>query len=369
MSLLMQMPMISPMRRRAGGALEPDRRRRRRRAAAWLLLACLLLGLDLLGWLQLQRLLDRRLADLVRQAQRSGWQFEVAGSRRGGWPLGATLTLAAPRLQGGSGLLPGLPAGLSWSAERVTVSLSPLHPRRVTILPGGVQVIAPAGHGASALGDSLRLWGRRMRLELPAGDDATGGAARLAAGGLRLVMPGAGQVVRVGALRGTLRWTGAARAANLVLDRLDLGPARGCGPWVPHAALELSLIGSGASGRMLLRQAALRWSGAMIDASGQARLDARSRAEGSFVVQVAGADRLLDGLAGCGRIGDSTREAMQAVLGLIGQARDDGPAGATATAGLPPAITLPLTLNAGLLSLGHIPLLQLPVLGEPDAVP
>ena len=344
-----------------------------RARVVWLLLACLLLGLDLLGWLQLQRLLDRRLAGLVQQAQRSGWQLEVAASRRGGWPLAATLTLAAPRLRGGSGLLPGLPAGVSWSAERVTVSLSPLHPRRITILPGGMQVIAAAG--ASGLGDSVRLWARRMRLDLPAADRAAGGEVRLSAGALHLALPGAGtgQVVTVGELHGTLRWTGNARATTLAFHKVDLPYAGSPGLSIPRAAVEMSLIGSGVANRLLLRQAALRWNGAMIDASGQIRLDQRSQPEGSFILLVAGADRLLDGLSSCRRISPSTLGAIRAVLGLIGQAQDAAPPNGTAPAGLPPAglppIELPLTLRARVLSLGRIPLLQLPRLDGPNAVP
>ena len=341
--------------------------RRIRVRPRWLLLACLLLGADLLGWLQLQHLLDRRLAELLRQAHASGWQLEAAASRRGGLPFAATLTLAAPRLQGGRGLLPGLPDGLSWTAERVTVSLSPLHPRRITILPGGMQVISAAG-GATVLGHSVRLWARRLRLELPASDDAAGGELRLVAGALSLVPPGAGseRVLTVGTLRGRLRWTGTARAATLALRELELPQGHGPGFSIPQAALELSLIGSGTARRLLLPQAALRWNGAVIGASGQLRLDAPVQPEGSFVVHLAGADRLLDGLAASRWISPPTLAAMRAVLGLIGQAQDARGGGAPAG---PAPVELPLTVHAGLLSLGRIPLLQLPPVAAPDAVP
>ncbi len=356
----------------------PRGARRIRAPAACLLLVCVLLGLDLIGWLQLQRLLDRRLAVLVQQAQRAGWQLEGGASRRGGWPLGATLTLAAPRLQGGRGLLPGVPAGLSWTAERVTVSLSLLHPRRITILPGGVQVIRAADTRASGLGDSVRLWARRMRLELPASDRASGGEVRLAAGALHLALPGAGpgQAVTVGALHGTLRWTATARATTLALEAVGLPYAGDSVLSIPQAALELSLIGGGDSSRLLLRQAALRWDEAMIDASGQVRFDQHAQPNGSLILLVAGADRLLGRLATCKQISPSSRAAVQAVLGLIGQAQDAAPQPAPAgpaparvpQAGLPP-IELPLNLRAGLLSLGRIPLLQLPPLGSPEPVP
>ena len=362
----------------------------RRRVAIALLLAVLLLATDTLAWLQMQRLLDHRLRLLVQDAARSGWQFEAASEHRGGWPLRAELVLDAPRLQGGGGRQGG---DIVWSGERITASVSPLHPGALSIAATGTQTLsaADATRPGSTLGNSVRFWGG-LRLRLPA-DAANGtGRAGFDAAALHVAFPGAGpdDVVTIAGLRGTVRWTRQARALTLDLRGVALPRRRGvaAGPMIPAAALELSLIGPLAGGvdswragggRVLLRQAAATWSDGGIEASGQAMLDGNLRPDGSFIVQITGANAMLDRLAQSGWIEPSAASAVRAVLGLIAAARGD-PQAATggnpqaATGGDPQAaargdpqaagsrrpLELPLTLRGGLLSLGQIPLLRVP---------
>lgn len=355
----------------------------RRLGVAGLLLA-LLLAADTLAWLQMQQLLDRRLRLLVQDAARSGWVLAAAGERRGGWPLAARLTLAAPRAHGADALFPG---GVTWSGERVSATLSLLHPRRVAFSAAGIQTLSAGG--ARKLGDSLRFRSVASDLHLPAGTRDGVGQLSFEATGLRLALPGAGPdgVVAVAGLQGRLRWTPQALALTLALRGIE--PPRGtavpAGSAIPAAALELSLIGSAGGGgglaarlrdwragggRLLLRQATIDWKDAGIEAAGHVALDGNLQPDGGFTVQVTGADAMLDRLAQSGRLDPSAVAAVRAVLGLISAARDeppDRPPGRPSAKAVGRPLQLPLTLHGGLLSLGQIPLLRIPDL--PGAMP
>ena len=344
---------------------------RRRLGVAGLLLG-LLLAADTLAWLQMERLLDRRLRLIVQGAARSGWMLDSAERRRGGWPLAARLTLAAPRAHGAEALLPG---GITWSGERVSATLSLLHPDRVTFSAGGIQTLSAGG--ARKLGDRLRFWSPAIGLRLPAGTRDGTGRLSFDAARLHLALPGAGPdgVAVVAGLQGLLRWTPQARALTLALHGIDLPRRAGipAGSVVPAASLELSLIGPtggggladrlrdwrAGGGRLLLRQAMIDWNDAGIEAAGHVALDGNLQPDGSFTVQITGADAMLDRLARSGRVGPSAIAAVRAVLGLISAARDDPPGRSTAGAQRRP-LQLPLTLHGGLLSLGQIPLLRIP---------
>lgn len=342
--------------------------RTRRPLAVILLLAALLLAADTLAWLQMQRLLDRRLAALVQDAAKSGWQLDIAPGRRGGWPFAATRTLPGVRLHGGEALAAG---GIVWSGERITASLSLLHPQGIGILTDGTQVISA---GNAGLARSLRFWGTRIGLRLPFRSGTLATRLSFDAQALRVALPGAGpdDVVTVAGLDGKLRWTSEARALTLDLQGIGLPAAlpQAAGLVIPAGSLEASLIGALGSrsssltdrlrgwqeggGRLMLRRAAIHWPDGGIDGSGQMSLDGNLLADGGFVVGITGADALLDRLAKSGRVTVATASAVHAVLGLIvaGQVHPEAPGPAR-------PLELPLTLHAGLLSLGQIPLLRI----------
>ncbi len=322
-------------------------------SAPWrriLLLVCVLLGTDTLVWVQVQHVLSRRLDRLAAAASQAGWRLEAGLPVRGGWPWAATLTLPAVHLRGGIG----------WSSERVVASLSPLHPGRVAVFAHGVQTITFGAPGSGqGLARSLRLWGPRIALHVPAWSDDPR-AATFDAASLHVAPPGAGpgDVLTVAGLRGTVRWTAQARALTLELDSLFL-PRRwdpGLGPVIPHVALEASLAGW--PGRLLLRQADLRWRDSRLTVSGAATFGAGGlRPDGAFSLRVVGATALLADAVASGRLTAGSASAIRAVLGLVAAG---APRGQDVDApGLPP-IELPLTLREGLLSLGQIPLLQIP---------
>jgi uncharacterized protein DUF2125 len=350
---------------------------RKRWTAAILVLAILLTGADAFAWLQMQRLLDRRLDRLVRDAARAGWQLQVVSGHRGGWPLAASLTLLAPRLHGADQLFPG---GITWSGDRVTASLSLLHPTRVTILPRGTQMISTGG---TAIAGSLRFWSADTALRLPPEPDGANGQVLFDAEAVHVALPGAGpdDVLTIAGLRGSLRWTAEARALAVTMQDIGLPPSNGvtAGDIIPHAALEASLAGAlhgeggstDGSGRLLLRQAELSWDGAKIEASGRASLDGNFQPIGSFFVRIEGGDTLLDTLAQSGRLTPGAANAVRAVLGLVAAARDNPRTPAAGNAHDLPALELPLLLRGDVLSLGQIPLLRipLPALSRPATLP
>ena len=340
-----------------------------------LLLAGSLLIADTCVWLEMQRQLDRKLDWLIHKAAASGWQIRASSGAWGGWPATATRILIAPRLQGGDNLLPG---GITWSGEKIVVSVSFLHPGRVDAFAGGTQMISMGtasvdSRGGSRLDQSLRFWGAEIALHLP----AEAGSATFDARALHLALPGAGpdDVLGIGSVQERLHWTADAHALTLNLHEIGLPRRRqaAIGSVIPDAALELSLVGripegggalserlhswSAGNGHLLLRQAMLTWENSAIDVSGQASLDPNNSPIGDFVARVQDADDLLDRLVRSGRVAPAAAASVRAVLGLIA-AGSDNREGMQASQSKP-ALSLPLTLRAGLLSLGQIPLLRL----------
>lgn len=373
---------------------------RKRRVAALLGLVILLAVGDALAWLQMQHMLDRRLDRLVQDAARAGWQLQVASGRRGGWPLAASLTVAAPRLHGADGLVPG---GVTWTGDRVTASLSLLHPTRVTIRPGGTQMISV---GSATVAGSLRFWSAGAALHLPSQPDGADGRVLFGAQALHLALPGAGpdDVLTIAELHGAVRWTAQAgaeagaqeagvqaRALTLTLQDIGLPHSNSAatGDVISRAVLEASLsgalnVGAGdkdgfpgrlrgwrdSGGRLLLREFGLDWNGARLGASGQALLDGNFQPDGRFSVRIEGADALLDKLTQSGRLTPGAVSAVRAVLDLVASARDNPGAAAGPPRALPP-VELPLTLRGGILLLGQIPLVRVPwpVSGQPGTLP
>ncbi len=90
----------------------------------------------------------RRLSDGVAgwaQARRAeGWEITAGSPSLAGWPTVAAIVLPGFRIAGGD---PDIPGGVSWSADRLRVELSLLHPVTLDILGQGTQRIGPQ-HGS-----------------------------------------------------------------------------------------------------------------------------------------------------------------------------------------------------------------------------
>ena len=324
----------------------------RRRLLGALTLGCLLLAADSLLWLRMQRMLAQRLEAVQGAAAHQGWRLEIAQGGRGGWPWAATLNLPVVRLRGDAALLP---ATITWSGERLIVSLSLAHPRRITVVARGVQTLSFGGFGGMP---RVRFWGADMALHLPAWSQR-GHVATFDARALHVAFAGAGpdDVLTAGSLAGNVRWTAHAQAVGFALDAIGLPRDAGAatGQVVPSAALTASLS---ADGRLLLQEAALHWTDARVILSGAATLPRGGN--GAFSVRIVGADALLSMAATAGILTPQAASTARAVLALIASA-----GGAAAGQAVLPPLDLPLGLHDGVLALGRIPLLRLPSLEPP----
>ena len=335
--------------------------------AAAMVLASALVGLDTLMWFRLEHLLDQKLDRFSTSARTSGWHFGAHAGQRGGWPLSATLTLVRPALHGAN---PAAPGGIDWSGERVILSLSPLHPHRLTIMAAGTQSLS-LGRGAE-LPIVLRFWGARIALHVPPDADPSHTAHYLLdAEALHVGSPGAGpdDIAQLAQATGRLEWqprnpalgdhASAARRrdayASISLDLRDIAlPARlrASGRVMQRATLRMVLTGEPAAtrlptfGHMHLTEASVDWGDSAAAMAGDAALDAEGRANGSFDLALTRADPALRQMGETGLIGPGTSTMLRAVIGLIAVSQQE------------PKVHLPLTLQYGLLSLGRIPLLQ-----------
>ncbi|WP_428394070.1 DUF2125 domain-containing protein [Lichenicoccus sp.] len=318
-----------------------------------LVLAGLLLAADSLLWLRMQRMLSQRLEALRDTAASHGWRLEIAQGGRGGWPWAATLDLPLVRLRGAPALLP---TTITWSGERLIVSLSLAHPRRMTVLAHGTQTLSFGDRGDLP---RVRFWGGEIALHLPAWSHQSH-VATFDARALHVARAGAGpdDVLTAASLAGSVRWTADAQAVRLAVDAIGLPRDAGTATSqvVPGVTLAASLSGDG---RLLLQEAALRWKDAQVILSGAATLPRGGN--GAFSVHIVGADALLSMAATAGILTPRAASTARAVLALITSAGGV----ATGPVVLPP-LDLPLGLHDGVLSLGRIPLLRLP---SPEPAP
>ncbi|WP_240759296.1 DUF2125 domain-containing protein [Lichenicoccus roseus] len=326
-----------------------------------LAVAIALIAVDTLGWIGGQFLLDRQISRLDAEAAANGWKLDRGTPSRGGWPLAVTRTFTKPVLRPGSGQ-----PGPVWTGDAVTVGISVLRPTVLGIRLIGGQVIAPAG---TDLRHALRFRGTDLEVVLPmrghAGTPHTGElefkASRLRVASPAGILPSPGVLADVSDLDGRMRWTDAAHAITLTARGIVLStPLAVPGLSIPAGSLEMSLTGGSAVGgggqgsRLMLANAGLRWPDARADLAGTATLDGKLLADGGFSLHVVAPDRLLDHLTQAGLLSAAQAVPVRAVIGLLQDARG---------AAQRDILDLPLTLHGGLLSLGRLPLMQIPAAG------
>ena len=350
-----------------------------------MLLSTLLVGLDTLMWFRLERMLDRRLADLAQGARASGWHFTARAGERGGWPLSATLILIHPSLAGADRLIPG---GVSWSGERATLSLSPLSPHHATITAEGTQTLSLAPGSSGAV--QLRFWAARLALQLPDGSGTDDRQLAFDAEALHLAAPGAGpdDIAQLADANGRLDWAAervaghmGGPAVTLSLDLHDIAlPARLRTPArvLQQARLRVLLTGRRpdtqmqladaleswrrSGGRLRIDEASIGWGDSLAALAGDAGFDLDDSLDGAFELSLTRPDPALRQLEAAGLIRPGVSQAIRAVLGLVAASQPG------------PQIHLPLDLRHGLLSLGDIPLLRIGVrpgseAGAPVSIP
>ncbi len=332
------------------------------------------LSADTLLWVTGSQILATRTTRWVEEAQAGGWTV-IAGERStGGWPWAAALVIDRAGIAGGEHLVPG---GLTWSADRVVVSVSLFHPLTLGIAAEGQQFVRlsnlqDVGFTAAQAIVRLPMTGRNRQASLLA-TGIEGGVAGsrhpqdVQLGGLSLlvrqlaVLPrSAGPAVPV--LRIELqangiglpdigRWplgaTVAAAGAALTLSSPALPDRQGANSQARAAAWR------DGGGRLLVDDAALRWGPLAVTVRGALGLDGRLQLSGAGTADIVGANPALDAGAHAGLIPPGVAMTAQAVLAVMGRA--PGPGGAD-------AVRLPFRLHDSTLSVGEIPLARVPAL-------
>ncbi|MFW7269338.1 DUF2125 domain-containing protein [Gluconacetobacter sp. Hr-1-5] len=341
----------------------PSRRKWPGRAALALLG---LAALDGLAWQAAQHELGRMVADWSTQLRRQGWTPAPGQTARGGSFLTARLTLHNPRLNG--------PAGnrtIVWGADRITLSLSLLHPLTVRIGLDGTQAARLTGPDTD---QALRLQAEDARLFLPLGlpADAPTGHATWAARSLTLQIlnpDGHTTDLTLHDLRGHGLWNGQASpdssrvALTTHAATIDLPPTWPL-PTAPTDAHRLSDAGltvsfpGGTAIPLLVQDLHARWTHLSLSAVGTAHLAAPGGAEGAFTLSIAGIGQTVRTLDHAGTLSPDLTRLVTAIDQLAAGSPNAITAPATPDA---PALTdrpisLPLRLNAGMVFIGALPL-------------
>ena len=344
----------------------------RRRRKVWIILLAvpvMLLAADTVYWWIVADRLEQGFAAWVAQRRARGWIEDNAATRRGGWPLAATLSIPAISLVNGG---PALPRSVGWSAARVVLRVALTRPDVLEILPEGRQQLRiPGGPDISYVAKDLRLtlplqareWPsfieadtdnlradtpagavtvRRMRLHLDLNPDAGAGEPGVAATlRVREASPPPGIVRPLGP-----------SIADLEADAVLSGPFRADGERLADAAAGWRDGG----GSLEIRHLALSWGPLDLTASATLALDDQLQPAGTGNARIIGYAETLDALAAHAVISPSAATAAKAVLSLLANAPADGSR---------PEVEIPVTLQSRTLSMRQVPLLRLPELEWP----
>jgi Uncharacterized protein conserved in bacteria (DUF2125) len=332
-------------------------------------IAVLAVGLALLDWLGCHLLLQRMQTEYAQwqlAAETQGWRVTSAPVEGGGFPLGATLKISELTLSGGQALVPG---GLDWHAQRVTLSLSLLHPWRLDVAPQGQQTVRAASGQTVVLNADILLaqvplgGGRPDHIhveiaDLTAGIGGSGHPQDVRIDGLDMQL----EAARGGFARTSLQLD--VQAHGLGLPDKGRWPL---GATVSRLEAQISLASPALSGRAPAEQArawrdwggkvevtklALKWGPLDMSGSATLGLDDKLQPVGHGLAEVRGWQATLDALASGGTLPQGVAQTAKAVLSLMAPAAD----GDAAEGG--PKLSLPVSLKDNTVSLGTIPLLR-----------
>lgn len=309
------------------------------------------------------------IAGWVAQRRAEGLQAGYAGLERSGFPFRVILRLEQPRLAA-----PTRPARPEWRAERIAVVIQPWDLRHALIDLSGRGTLAADGadgrytlaydvaeglasHQVDGHGRLLRFSAVLKRIALS--EARTGMQAKLAKAELHARQPDAG-------------------AVDLVLRLQDLAiapetwppayrPLAGFGPEVQHFAADLSIEGAPppeadarawlarwreAGGDIELHRLELTWGEVRIEAEGTLALDREMRPIGALTAKVTGYEHLLDAAVALGQMRAKDARTANSVLAILARAGGG-------------RLSVPLTLQDGIVSLGPVPLARLAPLFPP----
>jgi len=345
-----------------------SKRRRIRRGLAALILLLILLGAAWTGvWFIVAGRLADHLAAWEQQQKAEGWVITHGAPRRTGWPMAAGISLPDYSATGGANILPG---GLTWNAQALTLALDIRHPNDLFLGVTGREQIRIAT-AAPVPFQATRLIGR---VEILAGDQP--GLVQLHATGVLVAIDDA--ALSVTDINAALRADATADAEHDALivaasaSGIGLPPrlTHGLGSSVKTFAFDAAVSGPvplaggapdpiatangwrDAGGSLTLRRLHLDDGPLSLDAQGRFQLDAMLKPVGDLMLHAVGLNASLDRMAAARDIPHSVAVAVKAMLGLL-----ITPANTLSPEKAPLDATL--SLRAGLIRLGAIPLLRL----------
>jgi len=333
---------------------------RHRTAIAAGFMICLAVG-DYVACRVLQTRMQHAYDGWVDTMQRQGWTVHTGRVTSQLTPLGASLVLGDVSVDGGRAVLPG---GLSWHAERLVVSISLAHPRRLQIAPEAEQQLRLAASPPLVMSSDSLVASVPLGAGRPDQIDVR-------AEGLVLGEPryGERQVLRLDHAEWHLRaepGSGSRTATGLIFTARGIGLPDN-GRWALGAAigklhLDVALTSpvlSGAApaeqarawrdwgGALLVRQLDVHWGPLDMLAQGSVNLDQDLQPEGSGTARISGGRAALTALAQGGTIPDGVAQTGQMVLSLMAKPAGNGD-----------TLDLPLKLKNSTVSVGKLPVMS-----------
>jgi hypothetical protein len=109
-------------------------------------------------------------------------------------------------------------------------------------------------------------------------------------------------------------------------------------------------------GTVGVQRFAMTWGPAHTQASATITLDQQLQPMGAATLRVVGWEAASDALGRSGTIDPRAATVVRAMLGLVARQPDDGG---------PSEVELPVTLEEGIVSVGHVPLFRVPTVSWP----
>ena len=282
------------------------------------------------------------------EAAMSGWTISMGPVRRAGWPWAAAAEVSDVVVTRRVAEVP-----VRWSAERVTLAISPREPRVLRAEPGGVQRVQAGGAPPFA------VLAEQATLRVPLTDD---GQAMLRLSSVS-ASTDAGEGVRIaglemrfgaGAIVGTATgimlmpplpspFDGAATASLRMVSDTPF-------PVTPNDA-EAAAEWRKAGGMVAVREIELALGPLRVSGTGSGGLDADLQPRFAARIEAQGATDVLDAALRAGLVQPGPARAARAVLGLLTMAVRGGP------------VILPVTLENRVLTVAQFPLARVPSIG------
>ncbi len=302
-------------------------------------------------------LTTRVLADLDRwktDQAAAGWKITTGPVAVGGFPLHIVLTLSAPGAED--------PSGNAWQGPPLTVTLPLLDPRHPRLEAPGRHSLALAGQ------DPISLSAAAASADLAIDDHGLGEASI----DLRTVSAGSLQAGRLGfqlqrLAVGKVEYNVASWGVRLALDDLVLpdDPRLLFGPKLPAVRLEARLLGSlsgGSANRVLtawrddggtveIDALSMEWPPLALSGKGTLALDRDLQPMLASSCDIRGLFEAIDALTRSGVVRAKDAGMVKLVFGLMMKRDKDGAQ----------ALSVPLTIQNRLLSIGPAKLFELPV--------